>query len=162
MIHNMNSYFSAEKQESIIFMAVGLVAIALSIWIWMNDHRLKSMAYPLVIIGLMQLVVGSAVYLRTDLQASTLTTQLQENPESFQRDEISRMQTVMKNFSIYKMIEMLLLITGLAMIAFWQRNDIAAGIGIGLILQAAITLVLDIFAEARGADYLVALQGMQG
>ena len=160
----MNSYFSAEKQESIIFMTVGLVAIALSIWIWMNDHRLKSMAYPLVIIGLMQLVVGSAVYLRTDLQASTLTTQLQENPESFQRDEISRMQTVMKNFSIYKMIEMLLLITGLAMIAFWQRNDIAAGIGIGigLILQAAITLVLDIFAETRGADYLVALLGMQG
>ena len=153
----MNSYFSAEKQESIIFMTVGLVAIAFSIWIWMNDHRLKSMAYPLVIIGLMQLVVGCTVYLRTDLQASTLTTQLQENPESFRRDEISRMQTVMKNFSIYKMIEMLLLITGLAMIAFWQRNDIAAGIGIGLILQAAITLVLDIFAETRGADYLATL-----
>ena len=158
----MNSYFSAEKQESIIFMTVGLVAIALSIWLWMNGHRLKSMAYPLVIIGLMQLVVGCTVYLRTDLQVSTLTTQLQENPESFQRDETSRMQTVMKNFSIYKVIEMLLLITGLAMVAFWQRHDIAAGIGIGLILQAAITLVLDIFAETRGADYLVALQGMQG
>ncbi len=158
----MNSYFSAEKQESIIFMTVGLVAIALSIWLWMNGHRLKSIAYPLVVIGLMQLVVGSTVYLRTDLQVSTLTTQLQENPESFQRDETSRMQTVMKNFSIYKVIEMLLLITGLAMVAFWQRHDIAAGIGIGLILQAAITLVLDIFAETRGANYLVALQGMQG
>jgi hypothetical protein len=72
------------------------------------------------------------------------------------------MHTVMKNFSMYKMIEMLLLITGLAMIAFWQRNDIAAGIGTGLILQAAITLGLDIIAETRGADYLVALQGMQG
>ena len=162
MIHNMNSYFSAEKQESIIFMTVGLVAIALSIWIWMNDHRLKSMVYPLVFIGLMQLVVGCTVYLRTDSQVSTLTAQLQQNPESFQRDETSRMQTIMKNFSIYKMIEMLLVITGFAMITFWQRNDITAGIGIGLILQAAITLVLDIFAETRGADYLVALQGMQG
>jgi hypothetical protein len=67
------------------------------------------------------------------------------------------MQTVMKNFSIYKMIEMLLLITGLAMVAFWQRNDIAAGIGVGFILQAAITLTLDIFAETRGADYLATL-----
>ena len=162
MIHNINSYFSAEKQESIIFMTVGLVAIALSIWIWMNDHRLKSMAYPLVVIGLMQLVVGSTVYLRTDLQVSTLTTQLQENSESFQRDEISRMQTVMRNFSIYKVIEMLLLITGLAMVAFLQRNDIAAGIGMGFVLQAAITLTLDIFAETRGSDYLIALQGMQG
>jgi hypothetical protein len=43
------------------------------------------------------------------------------------------------------------------MVAFWQRNDIAAGIGVGFILQAAITLTLDIFAETRGADYLATL-----
>ena len=68
------------------------------------------------------------------------------------------MQTVMKNFSIYKAIEMLLLIVGVGIIAFLQRHDMAAGIGVGLVLQAAITLTLDIFAEARGADYLSALQ----
>jgi hypothetical protein len=36
----------------------------------------------------------------------------------------------------------------------------AAGIGVGLVLQAAFTLTLDIFAEARGADYLAALQSI--
>lgn len=30
----------------------------------------------------------------------------------------------------------------------------AAGIGAGLVLQAAFTLALDLFAEARGQDYL--------
>jgi len=63
------------------------------------------------------------------------------------------MQTVMKNFSIYKGIEMVLLILGLGMLAFWQRHDLAAGIGIGLVLQAALTLTLDIFAETRGSIY---------
>jgi len=160
MINNMNSYFVAEKQESVIFMTVGLLAIGLSVWLWMNGHRLKSMAYPLVFIGLMQMVVGGTVYLRTDSQVSTLIAQLQVNPAAAKAAETTRMQTVMKNFSIYKSIEMLLLIIGLGLIAFAQRHDMAAGIGVGLVLQAAFTLTLDLFAEARGADYLSAVQGI--
>ncbi|MEY3144630.1 MAG: hypothetical protein RL342_301, partial [Pseudomonadota bacterium] len=105
-------------------------------------------------------VVGGTVYLRTDSQVSTLIAQLQVNPAAAKTAETTRMQTVMKNFSIYKSIEMLLLIIGLGMIAFAQRHDMAAGIGVGLVLQAAFTLTLDLFAEARGADYLSAVQGI--
>ncbi|MEN9314712.1 MAG: hypothetical protein RIS35_1105 [Pseudomonadota bacterium] len=160
MINNMSSYFVAEKQESLIFIAVGLLAIGLGLWLWMNGHRLKSMAYPLVVIAVMQIVVGGTVYLRTDQQLSTLSAQLQVDPEALKVEETARMQTVMKNFSTYKAIEMLLLMVGVAMIALLQRNDVAAGIGVGLVLQAAFTLTLDLFAEARGADYLSAVQGI--
>jgi uncharacterized membrane protein (UPF0136 family) len=118
------------------------------------------MAYPLVVIGLLQIVVGGTVYLRTDSQVSTLSAQLQLNPSALKAEETIRMQTVMKNFSIYKGIEMLLLIIGVGMIAFLQRHDIVAGIGVGLVLQAAITLALDIFAETRGTDYLSAVQSI--
>jgi hypothetical protein len=161
MIDNMNSYFVAEKQESVIFIAVGLLALAISVWLWVNGHRLKSMAYPLVVIGLMQIVVGGTVYLRTDLQVSTLSAQLQLNPSVLKAEETTRMQTVMKNFSIYKGIEMLLLIIGVGMIAFLQRHDMAAGIGVGLVLQAALTLTLDLFAEARG-DHIFGVLGCCG
>lgn len=82
------------------------------------------------------------------------------SPAALKAAETARMETVMKNFSIYKTIEMLLLIMGVGMIAFFQRHDVAAGIGVGLVLQAAFTLTLDIFAEARGADYLSAVQGI--
>ncbi|WP_291010939.1 hypothetical protein [Hydrogenophaga sp.] len=157
MINHMSSYFAAEKQESLIFIAVGLLAIGISVWLWMNGHRLKSMAYPLVVIALMQMAVGASVYLRTDTQLSTLSAQLNANPTALKAEETTRMQTVMKNFSIYKAVEMVLLIGGVGMIAFLQRYDMAAGIGVGLVLQAAFTLTLDIFAEARGADYLSAM-----
>lgn len=160
MINQMNSYFGAEKQESLIFMAVGLVAVGISVWLWMNGHRLKSMAYPLVAIALLQMVVGVTVYLRTDTQLSALSAQLAANPAALKAEETTRMQTVMKNFSIYKAVEMVLLIVGIGMIAFLQRHDIAAGIGVGLVLQAAFTLTLDIFAEARGADYLSAIRSL--
>ena len=55
---------------------------------------------------------------------------------------------------------MLLLIMGVGMITFFQRHDMAAGIGVGLVLQAAFTLTLDIFAETRGADYLSVVQSI--
>jgi hypothetical protein len=159
-MNNMSDYFVAEKQESVIFVVVGLLAIGFSLWLWMNGHRLKSMAYPLIVIGLMQIVVGGTVYLRTDSQVSTLSAQLQVNPAALKAEETARMETVMKNFSIYKSIEMLLLIMGGVMIAFLQRHDMAAGIGVGLVLQAALTLTLDLFAEVRGADYLSVVQSI--
>ena len=162
MINHISSYFVAEKQESLIFIAVGLLAIGISIWLWMNGHRLKSMAYPLVAIALMQMVVGASVYLRSDTQLSTLSAQLKADPSALKAEETTRMQTVMKNFAIYKAVEMVLLIAGVGMIAFLQRHDMAAGIGVGLILQAAFTLTLDIFAEARGADYLSAIAAIPG
>jgi hypothetical protein len=160
MMNNMSDYFVAEKQESVIFVVVGLLAIGFSLWLWMNGHRLKYMAYPLVVIALMQIVVGGTVYLRTDSQVSTLSAQLQVNPAALKAEETARMETVMKNFSIYKSIEMLLLIMGVGMIAFFQRHDVTAGIGVGLVLQAAFTLTLDIFAETRGADYLSVVQSI--
>ena len=162
MIHSMSSYFNAEKQESVIFITVGLLAIGFSAWLWMNGHRLKSMAYPLVVIALMQMVVGVSIYLRTDTQVAALSTQLQLEPAALKAQETRRMQTVMNNFSIYKWVEMLLLIVGLGLVAFLQRDNLAAGIGIGLVLQAALTLTLDVFAETRGTAYLSALQAMPG
>jgi hypothetical protein len=157
MIRQMTNYFSAEKQESLLFIAVGILAIGVGVWLWMNGHRLKSMAFPLVAVAMLQVAVGASVYLRTDAQLAGLSRQVVQQPEVTRKAETTRMQTVMKNFSIYKAVEMLLLVVGLLLIVFWQANDVAAGIGAGLVLQSAFTLCLDLFAEARGQDYLKAL-----
>lgn len=160
MVKEMTDYFAGEKQESLLFVAVGLLAICVAIWLWSNGHRLRFMAAPLVAVALLQLVVGSTVFLRTDSQLQGLVAQSETAPAQFKQDEVSRMQTVMKNFNFYKTVEMILLVLGVGLIAFLQRFDVAAGIGVGLVLQAALTLALDIFAEARGQNYLLVLKGL--
>ena len=160
MIKEMTDYFAGEKQESLLFIAVGLIAICVAGWLWTNGHRLRFMAVPLVTVALMQLVVGGTVYLRTESQMQGLMAQSQSAPAQFKQDEVIRMQTVMKNFNIYKTIEMILLVLGVGLIAVLQRFDVAAGIGAGLVLQAAFTLALDMFAEARGQDYLLTLKAL--
>ena len=42
----MTAYFVAGKQESLLFMAVGVLAVAVAVWLYANGHRLKSMAFP--------------------------------------------------------------------------------------------------------------------
>ena len=162
MLKEMTGYFVGEKQESLLFVAVGFAALGVAAWLWMNGHRLKSMAFPLVAIALIQIVVGGSVYLRTDTQLASLTRQYQEAPLEFKAQETARMQTVMKNFALYKTIEMGLLLVAVGLIAFMQRFEIAAGVGAGLALQSSFMLALDVFAEVRGANYLTALNGFCG
>ena len=127
MMQSMNGYFAAEKSESLLFILVGLIAIGVALWLWMDGHRLKSMAFPLVAIAIIQLLVGSTVFFRTDTQAATLQQQYAAAPAKFKTEETARMQTVMNNFSTYKIIEIALLAIGIGLIGDlcelqWKRR----------------------------------------
>ncbi|WP_416545989.1 hypothetical protein ACHEXK_10625 [Limnohabitans sp. DCL3] len=160
MLKEMTDYFVGEKQESVLFMLAALMALGLAIWLWTQGHRLRWMALPLVVVALMQLGVGVTILVRTDAQLAQLSTQLVSAPAAFKQAETERMQTVMRNFKLYKSVEIALLVLGTCLVAFFSKWDAATGIGIGLVLQASFTLVLDLFAEARGAAYLKALAGI--
>jgi hypothetical protein len=157
MIKDMSSYFTAEKQESLLFIAVGLAAIAVAIWLWTGEHRLRSMAFPLVAVAAIQIAVGGGVYARTDAQVAQLSAQLATAPAALKASETERMRVVMDKFETYKIIEIALLILGVALILMLRRSDLAVGIGAGLIIQSAFMLSLDMFAEIRAEDYLKAL-----
>ena len=162
MTEKITSYIIAEKQESLLFMAAGVLAICVAVWLWTNGHRLKAMAFPLVGIALIQIVVGGTVYFRSDEQLASLTRQFDTAPAEFRNTEAGRMQLVMNNFTTYKWIEVALLGIGVLSILLFQKHDLAAGIGAGLVLQAAFMLCLDMFAEARGRAYLEAILALPG
>jgi small-conductance mechanosensitive channel len=157
MTKSMIGYFTAEKQESLLFIAVGLIAVAVGLWLWMNGHRLRSMAFPLIAIAAIQIVVGSSVYLRTDAQVATLSAQLETAADAARAAEDVRMAKVMKNFGLYKIIEIVLLTIGVLLVLFLRQSDLAVGIGAGLILQSSFMLALDMFAELRAEEYIAAL-----
>jgi hypothetical protein len=159
MNKEMMSYFAAEKQESLLFIVVGLIAIGVSAWLWTGEHRLRSMAFPLVAVAAIQIAVGAGVYLRTEAQVEQLSTQYKRNPAVYRAAETERMRTVMDKFSTYKIIEIALIAFGIALILGMRRSDLAVGIGAGLLLQSAFMLSLDMFAEIRAEDYIEALGG---
>ncbi|MEO7852938.1 MAG: hypothetical protein ABIR94_11900 [Rubrivivax sp.] len=146
-------YFAAEKLEALLFIAVGVGAIAWAGWLLRRRSPLRGMAGPLVAVALIQLVVGASVYLRTEGQVDALARQLQEQPAAFQADEGARMKTVINSLERYKQIEIGLLALGMALVVLLRNRAFWFAFGLGLVLQSGLMLALDFFAEARAREY---------
>lgn len=162
MDEHLVPYFTAEKQESLLFMLVGALAIAVSLWLWFRGGPYKGMLYPLAAVALIQIVVGSTVYFRTDSQVAALKAQFESDPVAFVAEETGRMETVVRNFVVYRWIEIGLLVTGILMILGLRHVELWHAVGIGLTLQSAIMLLLDFFAERRADEYLKFVTGLLG
>ena len=159
-------YFIAEKQESLLFLIVGIVAILLAIvfyfFIKSNPPFFKGAAIPLLVIGLIQMVVGYSVYSRTDKQKADIAYNIGMEPVSYvKQTELPRMKTVMTNFIIYRWVEIAFIITGFVLIFLFRLNADKSfwyGFGVALAIQAIIMLGADYFAEKRGKVYVNELE----
>lgn len=159
----ITEYFNAEKAESLLFMSVGIAAIAIASYflIRLKQPFYNGVAYPVILIALIQIIVGSSVYIRSPKDIQRVNDIITASPEKIQTEEIPRMETVMKNFSLYKKIEIGMMIAGLAMFLFFAQGTVLKGVGAGLFIQALFMLILDLFAESRGKDYLNFLSNLK-
>lgn len=164
---DIERYFTAEKSESLVFIIIGLSAIvaAIILYFFLKTNFHKGMAYPLLLIAIIQITVGYTVYKRSDSDRKRNSYAYDMNPAELRNKEIPRMLVVKKNFVIYRWIEIMLLLTGLVLFFLWKNNPDKAfwtGVGMGLAIQAAIMLCADYVAEARAITYTKGLQDFIG
>lgn len=90
---NYETYFKAERAESLLFILMGLAAIALGVycWQWRATPFAKGLALALTVVALIQLTVGTTVFVRSPHDIARVAS-----------EEIPRMQVVLKNFALYK------------------------------------------------------------
>lgn len=159
----IKNYFDAEKFESLFFIAVGLIAILFSLWFWfkIKESFYSGMAIPLILIALIQITVGISVYFRSPKDIVRVENYLSNDKNKISETEIPRMNTVMKNFVIYRYIEIVLILAGLVLYFMFNQNSFVKGIGAGLAIQSSLMLLLDFFAEKRGAEYLSYLTNLK-
>jgi multidrug transporter EmrE-like cation transporter len=159
-MEQVTKYFNAEKYESLLFILVGIVAISFATYFFIKVKQpfYNGMAYPLIAVALIQIVVGSSVYFRSPKDIVRMEQIVQTDKSKIQTEEIPRMTSVMKNFTIYKWVEIVLILFGIIMFFFFQPMTIWKGVGLGLFIQASFMLLLDLFAESRGRIYIEYLQ----
>jgi hypothetical protein len=156
MNNSISNYFNAEKWESVLFILVGVAAILFACYflIKLKLPFYNGMSYPLIAIAIIQLTVGSSVYFRSSKDIERMNIMLQSDSSKIKLEEIPRMELVMKNFIIYRWIEISLILIGLVLFYYFSEGSFWRGIGLGLVIQATFMLVLDYFAESRGKIYL--------
>jgi drug/metabolite transporter (DMT)-like permease len=160
---DIEKYFNAEKAESWIFMAIGIIGIALSVIFFfvLKTNFYKGASVPLLLVGLLLGIVGFTVYKRSDSDRLRNVYAYDMNPAQLKQQEIPRMETVMKNFSIYRYIEIALAIIGICLFFYYghyTEKFFWKGFGLTLAIMAILALSADYFAEKRGYFYIEGLK----
>jgi hypothetical protein len=156
------AYFAAERAESLLFIAVGVLAIGLALYLAVARRTsfAKGMAVPVIAIAAIQLVVGGTVFVRSPHDTVRVQQALQTDRARIAAEEIPRMAKVIDNFVAYRWVELGLLVLGVALLVTMRHRAFARGTAWGLALQSAFMLTLDFFAEQRAHGYMALLIGL--
>jgi hypothetical protein len=158
MLPHILKYFRAEKEAGLYTLVIGAIVVVLSVWLWWSGNRYRAMAIPLIAFAIIELVVGSTIYLRADKQIDTLTEQYYTDRDAFALQETSRLEDIMSDFQIYRIIEIVLMVVGAGFIVVCRKRPAFVGVGFGVVTQAAVLFGFDIMAAQRAQVYLDALR----
>lgn len=155
---DIEKYFTAEKQESRLFLFIGAAGVitAIILFFFVNTSFFKGMAIPLALLGLLLGIVGFTVYRRSDADRIRNVYAYDMNPAELKDKELPRMKTVMKNFILYRWMEIVFILAGTYLLYYFRdktAKQFWVGIGTGLIIMSVLALIADYFAEQRGHIY---------
>ena len=160
---DIEQYFSAEKQGSLFFLAVGIVAViaALILFFVLKTTFFKGAAIPMIIVGLIAGGIGFTIYKRSDDDRIRNVYAYDLNSDELKQKEYPRMQKVMKSFRVIIIAEVVLLVAAVFLFFYFRTNkeqQFWSGVGAGLFMMTVAALLLDVAAQSRAAVYTKGLE----
>lgn len=159
-LQHMHAYFRGEQIEALAFIVPGALVLFLLAGVALKVEGGAfgiGLAAPLILFGLIAGGVGLTVGLRTDGQVAALESEFAASPNAMVAKELPRMRKVNANWPIYLGGYAVFAIVGLGL-RFGFKAEWAQGVGPGLVLVAAMGLLIDGFAERRARPYTQALE----
>lgn len=154
----IKTYFTEEKIESLFFITLGIISTTLAFFfIFIIKYSFyKGFAYPILIVGIIQLIVGTTVSMRSPKDLIRVNKTIKFEPQKIQTEELPRMEKVMSNFTIYKWIEIILIVASIILLIVYysSQQTFWKGLALGLLIQTSIMLSLDGLAERRSQIYI--------
>lgn len=154
----IQGYFAQEKIESLIFLILGISTTLLAIFfLFIIKYSLyNGIAYPFLLIGIIQITVGLNIFIHIPKNIERTETIIKYSPTKIKTDEIPRMEKIIQNFKVYKIIEIVLFLFAafLYFYFFSSKFPFWKGLALGLLIQSSIMLALDLTAEDGAVKYL--------
>jgi hypothetical protein len=155
-MNSIEKYFNGEKAESYVFIVIGLVALLIAFYFvfTLKTSFWRGVAIPFILVAMLEFIIGYTIVKRSPKDIYRVESFIKVQPSKITLDEIPRMEKVMKNFVIFRYVEICLILLGIILMYSSLNDTLWRGIGLGLFMQASIVLSLDFFAERRGHIYL--------
>ena len=157
MKEHILQYYTSEKQGAAWGIALGLIFIAVAIWLWRtagNASLQRGLGYTLLGAGaLIVLVTIITVFYNNRRILHTKEMPVASNTD-LQRSEVSRMEKVMATAYIGGLVTFsVAAIAGIALLAFAQKL-LLKGVGLGLLLFGLLGIGVELFSMKRNRQYL--------
>ena len=155
MLRAMREYFHEEKSAAKMAIFGAALAAGAGAYMTSQSDLGRGTGYALIGLAPVALIVGGSVYFRTNSQLRRLEDQLETAPLDYQREENIRMQRVNRQFQILRIAEYSLFGVGAltTTIGAARGAELTTGVGIGIMVDAALMLLFDHFAEVRAQVY---------
>jgi uncharacterized membrane protein len=151
----LTAYFAAEKQGGLLLVAMAAAGIGLAIYLFVTRSAFSAMAWPLLVFGGLELVIGVTVAGRAASQVAELDTGLQTTRRSQTiTSEVERMARVNGTFVLVKRVEVALIAISVVFLLVKPAPETLGAVGLGILLQCAALLVFDTFAHHRAIHYV--------
>lgn len=155
---DIERYFLAEKQAGLLVLIIGIIAVLIGIVFFFvfKGNLFKGAAVPLLALGLLECIVGNAIYKRSDADRVRIVYAYDMNPTLLKTDELPRMQTVNKSFRIYQGVEFGLAVLGIIVMIYYRgeaSRSFWVGLGLTLVIQAVLLFGMETVATRRAKEY---------
>jgi hypothetical protein len=150
----LTAYFTAERQGGLLLVALATASLALAIYLFATKSLFSAMAWPVLVLGGIELVIGVTVAGRAPAQIAEIEAGLQAKRTVTITSEIERMARVNGTFALIKKVEIALIVVSLVFVVVKPAPETLGAIGLGLLLQSAALLVFDTFAHHRAVHYV--------
>lgn len=159
LLDALQTYFRGEKMTGLGLVPVGVVVSCFAGLLWRTESggfRL-GVAVPLLVIGLAGIGGGAGLAIRTARQVPALEQTYRADARAMVAQELPRMARVNRNWPRFKAIWTVM--AALALVLLWAGGrPWTAGLGVSLLLVAALLVMIDVFAERRAILYTWALE----
>jgi hypothetical protein len=153
MTPEIAAYFTAERRGGFLLVAMAIAGFALAAFLWRTQSIFLAMVWPLIILGVIEVIIGLVIALRTPGQVAALEEGLRTSPAATVSAETRRMSRINRNFRIIKVVEVAVIALGLLLAVLLPPPSAWAAVGMGLLAKATLLLAFDTFAHHRAEVY---------
>lgn len=140
---DIEHYFIAEKNESLLFIILGISAVLLAIifFFFVKTNWNKAAALPLFVIGILQFFLSYTAYKQSDKDRLQNVYAYDMNPSALKTSELTRVKKLNTSLKIMQYAEGALLLVGLVLF-FYLKNDRSHFYSVAFILVIIIEAII--------------------
>jgi hypothetical protein len=150
----LTAYFTAEKQGGLLLVALAVASLALAGYLFATKSLFSAMAWPILVLGGVELVIGISVASRASGQIAEIEAGLRATRTVTITTEVERMARVNGTFTLIKKVEIALIALSVLFLIVQPAPATLGAMGLGILLQSAVLLVFDTFAHHRALRYV--------